>query len=251
MRRVLVVLVAALVVPAAAQAKEITSLAVCGPATCEDADVAGFGHDAPFGGANKGPPPGRFYVLEFVADGQRAGWPIYYEPTSGLAAIEEGAGTFVWRPLAPKLATVVRETARRVDAFPVPRVTGARVGGTTVAGDAASYSSLLRVGGQPVVPKTSAGALTIALQSPHPNPWTEVKLLWYAEDKVLFRSPGTYVRLPDGIADDVDAARPVGGGGRTTVPWLPIAVALAGALLLLALALRRTVRPAPKPAAAR
>jgi hypothetical protein len=56
---------------------------------------------------------------------------------------------------------------------------------------------------------------------------------------VLFRSPGTYVRLPDGIAADIDAARPLGGGGGTTIPWIPIGVAAAGVLILLLLGLRR------------
>ena len=50
MRRLLLVVLAALALPAAAHAKEITGLAVCGPADCEDADVSGFGHNAPFGG---------------------------------------------------------------------------------------------------------------------------------------------------------------------------------------------------------
>jgi hypothetical protein len=247
MRRTFVLVLAMLAFPGAAHGKELTGLAVCGQTTCDEADVAGFGDAAPFGDPSAGPPPGRFYVLEFIADGQKAGWPIYYEPVSGLAAIEEGAGTFVWRRLAPELAAAVKESAKTVAPFPTPRVTGARVGGRTVAGDAASYAALLDVGGPPVVPKTSAGAVTIALQAPDANPWTEVKLLWYPEDEVLFRSPGTYVGLADGIAADVDAARPLGDGGGTTVPWIAIAVALAGALSLLMLAVRRTLRPAPKP----
>ena len=74
-----------------------------------------------------------------------------------------------------------------------------------------------------------------------PNPWTQVWLLWYPQDKVLFRSPGTYVRLPDDLAADIDAARPLGSGpgGGTLVPWLPIGVVAAGALILLVLAFRR------------
>jgi hypothetical protein len=41
-----------------------------------------------------------------------------------------------------------------------------------------------------------------------------------------------------------------GGGGGTMVPWIVIAVALAGAFLLLVVALRRNLRPTPKAAAA-
>jgi len=43
MRAVLPVVLAALLMPAAAQAKEITGLSVCGPSGCEEANVAGFG----------------------------------------------------------------------------------------------------------------------------------------------------------------------------------------------------------------
>ena len=251
MRRLLLVVLVALVLPAAAQAKEITGVAVCGPTSCKDADVAGFGHAGPFGGASAGPPKGRFYRLELRVDDQVAG-RLYYEPVSGLVAHEDHPRTFVWTRLAPPLASAVKDAAERVEPFPPPRVTGARVGGTRVAGDASTYGALLRVDGPPVVPKTSADAVAIVLEATSPNPWTEVRLLWYPEDSVLFRSPGTYVRLPDGLAADVAAARPLGDrdGGSTTVPWLAVAVAIAGALVLVGLAFRRTLRPAPKPAAA-
>ncbi|HEV8249768.1 MAG TPA: hypothetical protein VGQ15_07325 [Gaiellaceae bacterium] len=250
MRRLLLVVLAALLLPAAAQAKEITGLAVCGPSECEDADVGGFGHAAPFGGDSTGPPRGPYYRLALNVDGQPSGWGLFYEPTSGLAAREDNPGTWVWSRLAPKLATAVKDAAKRVEPFPAPRVTGARVGAERVHGDASTYAALLRVDGPPVVPKTSEDAVPITLTANAPNPWTEVTLLWYPHDRVLFRSPGTYVRLADGISDDVDAARPLGSGGGTTVPWIPIAVALAGALALLLLGLRRATRPAPKPVAA-
>jgi len=251
MRRLLLVIVAALTLPAAAHAKEITGLAVCGPADCEEADVSGFGHDAPFGGDSVGPPPGRFYRLQLEVDGQTDAFGgLYYAPVSGLVAREDRPGVFVWSRLAPPLASAVKEAAKRVEPFAAPRVTGARVGGKAVAGDASSYGALLDVTGTPAIPKSSANAVDIALEAIAPNPWTAVKLLYYPEDDVLFRSPGTYVRLPNADAADVEAARPLGDGGGTTVPWIAIAVGLAAGLALLLLARRRVLRPAPKPAAA-
>jgi hypothetical protein len=242
MRRILVVVLAALVLPAAAQAKEITGLAVCGPTACEDADVAGFGHEPPFGGDSAGPPAGRFYRLELSADGQADPFGgLYYEPVSGLVARQDRPGTFVWSRLAPQLASSVKDAAKLVRPFAAPLVTGARVGGRQVAGDASTYGALLRVDGPPALPKTSADAVGIALEATAPNPWTEVTLLYYPQDNVLFRSPGTYVALPQSDAADVEAARPLGGGdSRKIVLLVPVGTAIAGALLLLAWGRRRT-----------
>ena len=252
MRRVLLVLVAALALPAAAQAKEITSLALCGPDECSDVDATGYGHSGPFGGQSGGPPPppGRFYRLDIGVDHGRGAFSVYYEPGSGLLASEDRPGTFMWLRPVPKLASELKETAKRLEPFAAPRITGAEVGSKSVTGDASTYAALLRVSGPPVVPKTSGDAVGITLTASAPNPWTQVALLWYPQDRVLFRSPGTYVRLDEGMAADVQAARGLGDGGGAAVPWIAIAVALAGALALLLLALRRTLRPAPRPAAA-
>ena len=248
MRRLLLVFLTALVLPAAAHAKEVTGLAVCGPAECEDADVSGFGHAAPFGGDTNAPPPGKYHRLDLEVDGESSGWGLFYDPATGLVAREDRPGTWVWSRLAPSLAKAVKDAAQGVEPFSAPRVTGARVGSKRVSGS--TYAALLRADGPPVIPKTSEDAVMIELTANRPNPWTQTWLLWYPQDKVLFRSPGTYVRLPDGIAADIDGARPLGSGDGSIVPWLPIGVALAGALLLLVNALRRTVRPAPKPVAA-
>lgn len=248
MRVLLLVVVAVLVLPAAVQAKELTGLAVCGPSECEDGDVSGFGHAAPFGGETNGPPPRRYLRLDLEVDGQSSGWYLFYDPVTGLVAREDGPGIWVWSRLAPSLAEAVEDTAKRVEPFPAPRVIGARVGSERVSGS--TYAALLRADGPAAVPHTNEDAVTIALIANAPNPWTQVRLLWYPRDKVLFRSPGTYVRLPDGVAGDIDAARPLGDGDGSMVPWVPIGVGLAGALLLLVPALRRAVRPAPKPVAA-
>jgi len=240
MRAVLPVVLAALLMPAAAQAKEITGLPVCGPSGCEEANVAGFGHAAPFGGALGGPPAADFYRLDLRVDGEVAGH-LYYEPVTGLAAHEDHPGTFVWTHFAPPLASAVKDAAQRVEPFPPPRVTGAQVGTRRVSGDASTYSALLGVAGPPVVPKTSEDAVAIALAASAPNPWTEVTLRWYPRDRVLFRSPGTYVRLAEGIADDVEAARPLGGrsDGGSRIPWIALGTGAAGLLVLLGWVLRR------------
>jgi hypothetical protein len=239
MRRLLLVVVAALVLPAAAQAKELTALAVCGPGDCRDVDVSGFGHDAPFASDTNGPAPGPYHRLDVEVDGQSSAWGLFYDPGTGLVAREDRPGTWVWSRLAPSLAESVKDTAKRVQPFPAPRVSGARVGSKRVSGS--TYAALIRADGPFVVPQTSEDAVAVTLIANRPNPWTQVTLLWYPEDSVLFRSPGTFVRLADAVAADIDAARPLGSGpeGGTHVPWIPIGVAAAGLLILLVLARRR------------
>jgi hypothetical protein len=237
MRRLLLIVLAALVLPSVAYAKEVTALAVCGPAECEDADVSGFGHEAPFGDDTSAPPPGNFHRLDLEVDGESSGWGLFYDSATGLVAREDRPGTWVWSRLAPSLAKAVKGAAQGVVPFSAPRVTSARVGSKRVSGS--TYAALLRAEGPFHVPQTSEDAVMIALTADRANPWTQAWLLWYPQDKVLFRSPGTYVRLPDGIAADIAAARPLGVGDGSIVPWLPIGVALAGALVLLVLALRR------------
>jgi hypothetical protein len=245
MKRLLAVFFAALALPAAAQAKEINALAVCGADACEDVDMAGFGHRDPIAGDSAtadGPPPSDFLRIDFTVDGQVGAFTVFYEPNSGLVAIESRPGTVEWARLEPRIATAVKDAAKRLEPFPAPRVTGVRVGEEAVQGDPGSYLGLLTLEGEYVLPKTSRDAKGIRFETLDPNPWTAVTVLYYPEDDVIFRR-GTFVKLPVGLAADIRAARGLGTGGGTTVPWLPIGVALAGAALLVALFVRtRTAR---------
>ena len=246
MKRLLALIAVALALPAAAQAKEINALVLCGPTSCEDVDVAGFGHNDPIAGASAtqdGPPPSDFLRLDFTVDGQEAAFSVFYEPDSGLVSVEGLAHSLEWAPLAPPIAIAVKEAAKRLETFPAPRVTGVKVGARTVKGDASSYLALLTVEGPFALPKTKRDAEGIRFVTDHPNPWTRNSILFYPEDEVILRE-GTFVKLPAGLAADIAAARPLGtGGDETSIPWLPIAVALLGAALLVALFLRtRTAR---------
>ncbi len=241
MKTVLAALVVVLVLPAAAQAKEINALAVCGPNSCEDVDMAGFGHRDPIAGdstTQDGPPPSDFLRIDFTVDGQKAAFSVFYEAGSGLVALEGRPGHVEWARLDPRIATAVKDAAKRVESFPAPRITGVSVGDREVAGDPSSYLPLLTLEGAFILPKTNEDAVSIRFEATDPNPWTQASIAYYPRDEVILRG-GTFVKLPNALAADIQAARTLGtGGGGTTVPWLPIGVALAGAVLLIALFLR-------------
>jgi hypothetical protein len=246
MRRLLIAVLVVLALPAAAQAKEITGFALCGPNGCEKADVAGFGHRPPFTQEGQAAPgPTAFYRLDFTVDGQSA-FSSYYESRSGLATFEDGPGHVVWTRLAPRLATAAKEAAKHVEAFPAPRVTGARVGGRRVTDDPASYARLLNIAGPIAVPRTNSGSMGISLEARDPNPWTSVMLLYYPADNILFRDTSTFIKIPAALAADIEAARPLGSGGGPGVPWITIAISSAGALLLAGILIRILRRRAPR-----
>jgi hypothetical protein len=231
---------AALVVPAAAQAKGLSSLAVCGPAECQ---VAGSGPGDVFDLSRSvhAPPPGPYYELRlsFGHGGRSTG--IYYEPRSGLVSYSESFGVPAWAPLVPMVATAVKDAADRVEAYPAPHLTAVYVGRQRVKGDASTYLALFGAKGPFVVPGPRAKLDWIRFESPDPNPWTATPLAFYRQDGVLLTG-STYVKLPAATAADIVAARPLGDGsdGGTRLPWIPIGAAISGLLILLALALRRT-----------
>jgi hypothetical protein len=141
----------------------------------------------------------------------------------------------------PAVAAAVKDAAGRVDAHPAPRLTGVYVGDRRVRGDLSGYLALFGVKAPFVLPGVRAKLDWIRFESADPNPWTATPLAFYPEDGVLLTG-STYVKLPAATTADIVAARPLGAGpdGGTRVPWIPIGTAIAGLLLLVALALRRT-----------
>ena len=239
--------VVALALPPAAQAKELTGLAVCGPESCERAEIAGFGHGDPFKGVAANPPPSQFLRLDFYSDVDAAGFSVFYEPVSGLVATQGQFRRLEWARLAPPLATAVKEAARHVEPFSAPRVTGVRIGARRVTGDPSSYLLLLAVEGPSIAPKTASEGLPIVIETADPNPWTLPGLVYHPDDDVLQRS-WTLVKLPAELAADIEAGRSLGPrAGGTNVPWLPVGVAVAGLLALAASRARGGARR-PRPA---
>jgi hypothetical protein len=239
-RRFALALAAALLLPAAAHAKGPTSLAVCGADGCRDAGSSDSGEVFDISRSADAPPPGPYYELRLTFEHGEQSKGIYYEPRSGLVSYSESFSVQKFAPLVPAVATAVKEAANHVEAYPTPRLTSVSVGDRPVRGDTSSYLALFGVKGPFVVPGPRAELEWIRFDSPDPNPWTATPLAFYPQDGVLLTG-STYVKLPAATAADIVAAGPLGDGpgGGTHVPWIPIAVAAAGVLILLVLALRR------------
>jgi hypothetical protein len=242
-RTLVAALAVVLLVPAAAQAKGLSRVKVCGPDECRDAGVVPFGAEEPIDTSQSGlaPAPGPYYELRlsFEHGGQSQG--IFYEPRSGLASYAEDFGTTVWASLAPPFAGAVKHAARNIEAFPAPRLSAVYVGDRRVAGDPSTYLALFEAKGPFVVPDARAGFEWIRFESTDANPWTQTPLAFYPQDGVLLTGP-RYVKLEAGLAADIAHARPLGGGagGGTTTPWIALGTAVTGLLILLLIGLRRT-----------
>jgi hypothetical protein len=240
-RPLLAALVAALVVPAASQAKGVSEVALCGPDECRDAGAAAV-RTGPLDTTRSGlaPAPGPYYELRLSFEHGGHSQGMYYEPRSGLASYSEDFGTTAWAPLAPPLAAAVKETAKRLTPFPAPEITAVYVGDRRVAGDPSTYLRLFGIKGPFLVPAAAAKFDWIRFESPDANPWTQNVFGFYPENGVLLTGH-TYVKLPPPVAADIAAARPLrdrpDGGMR--IPWLAIGTAVAGVVLLLGRGLRR------------
>jgi hypothetical protein len=117
--RVAIILALALAFPAAAAAKEITRVDVCGVGGCghvadEDAVQAFIEGDDMAAAAPRGAQ--RSYRLKvFVRDdtGEPVqGWTSHWLPVAGVVAFEDGPGQFLFSPVGPELERVLRDAAR-------------------------------------------------------------------------------------------------------------------------------------------
>ena len=117
--RLVIILVLALAFPAAAAAKEITRVDVCGVGGCghvtdEDAVQTFIEGDDMAAAAPRAAQ--RSYLLKvFVRDDTGKaiqGWTSHWLPAAGVVAFQDGPGEFLFSPVGPKLERVLRDAAR-------------------------------------------------------------------------------------------------------------------------------------------
>jgi hypothetical protein len=216
--RFLVVLLA-LALPAAAQAKEPIKITVCGESGCSAASPAI--HDDPFGGGGsdgvRRPPPGPYYRLELDAGGHEK-WSIFYVPAARALAIPNERGWIDWRPLAGPGASVVRRLARPIEPFTEPTVSEALLDSRPLPGDPGSYLTLLQVEGA-LRTWPEGESVPLELRSERPSPWTNISFGYYPANDVLLQATGTFVRLPAALVADLEGSLRPGRSEKAAPPF--------------------------------
>ena len=253
MKRLLLVAFVAVALPAAAAAKGISALEVCGAAGCREVAVPPGIH-ASLGSATRNVAPSApapFVELRVFRDGTAAE-TAWYVPRTRLLAVRGEGGGAEWHPLVAGSALDDRIAAAARGVAPhVPRGTAAYVGTRRVQGDVSGYLQLFGVPSAGPVHERDARWVGISVKTAPPSPWALTYLAFSARGMLLQRGPAV-VRLPEAVAADVEAARPIApDDGRNLLPWLSVA-ALAAVLLVLAaanaLGERRSGARAPQPA---
>jgi hypothetical protein len=119
MRTAIVVLALALAVPAAAAAKEVTSIDLCGSDGCtriaDHAALRAFEQGSAMAAAAPADPQRSYLLRVRLREGDAAsvhGWTSRWLPSAGLIASEDGPGNFVFTPVGPKLERALRDAAR-------------------------------------------------------------------------------------------------------------------------------------------
>ena len=131
------VVVGVFAAPAAAPAKEISKVSVCGTAgQCTTYDESDF-KSLMFLVEDAGPtdPPAAaapWYRVRFTVDMREDGgghdsWTVAYVPSADSLRVRDEAGDFAWAALSPRTAAVFKRAVRGLPAFPKARLRGLRV----------------------------------------------------------------------------------------------------------------------------
>ncbi len=262
MKKLMLVLAAALLWAAPAQAKELLGVQLCGPDGCQTQRsttmLGGPGGDGPFGGESVAPAkPGAWYRGFMLAgDGGKVmgKLPFYYVPDAHEIVQPGRFGqTTTWQQANGRIGEMVEALAARVRPYPVPHVRSVTLNGKAVQ-DPQSYLRLWTVGSKSNGYPTGNGDPTgtnsnqVVFYTDRPTPWSDGNyMVAYANSNILLRD-GQVVTIPGSISGRLAQGASLDVHGRS--PWL---LAAAGLIALLALAaVARVVGPrlraAPKPA---
>jgi hypothetical protein len=132
------VVLASLGVPAAAPAKEVSEVSVCGSGhQCTTYDRTDF-KDLTFLAQDAGPAdppaaPAPWYRVRFTVDeradgGGHARWSVAYVPAADRLRVTDESGTGAWVALTPRAAAALRHAARGLPSFPAARLRGLDAG---------------------------------------------------------------------------------------------------------------------------
>lgn len=250
MKKLMLVTIAALLYAVPAQAKELVGAQLCGPSGCVTERQAGMieGQNGPFSGALAAPAkPGAWYRGYLLAgdQGKVIGKLLfYYVPGSGQVVQPGRLGSSsTWTRPDAKLASLFERLAARTKPFAAPRVTSVTLNGTKVT-DPQSYLRLWTLGGKAKTYPDGLASQQVIFFSDPASPWSDGNyVVAYPKSHLLLRD-GQLVSLPDSVASQLAAARSLDTG--RTIPWTPIAAAIA-LLIFAAVLIRRRPRPGATP----
>jgi hypothetical protein len=225
--------------PATAQAKQISKLSICGPSSCASiTDVTLLQQWMQNNGKSAQPSAvAPFFRLEttvsaapgemFEGGKTSMTWSDFYIPTVGVIRGTSESNVAAWTRLGPRAAEILSTAAKGVTPFPAPVIARAMVG-RRQATDPASYSTLFDRSW-----KSSHGWASkwtrIRLQSDPASPWTDGKnVLLFSPKRWLLVRDGETVRVPGAVARQLSHARSLSSraGNRST-----LAFGLGGAVL--------------------
>jgi hypothetical protein len=223
---------------------------LCGPNGCAavtDHDVIAK-YESSGDGVEVGTPPLAPYynlvVTVKAADGEQFengatsfSWSQWYVADSGALRGESTTRTAAWSQLQPAAREVLATLAKRVDAYPAPEITSARVG-RRVAADPASYAQLLDPAWKQFAWWPTIHWTRIRLGSASPSPWTDGKsVLLYSPKRRLLSRDGVVFRVPRAVATQLTAAKSLRRASGHVLEFA--AVGVAAAALAASAAVRR------------
>jgi hypothetical protein len=221
---------ASLAWPSAAAAKEIHSVAVCGPSGCATltagpqlrvlASTMGSQPHAVIDSV----PLSRYYRVDIRIRGDHeiGHFRLFFVRPNLLRPAEGDGMDTPFNALPQRAARVLASLAARIEPYPAPRVVEARIGGERVA-DPERYAELFRM----LPPTDGRGgdvSLRLALTPDRANPWFRKgrPLLYSPQGQILILDRP--LRVPDELATDIARDANLRSTSSSGVSWPGLAI---------------------------
>jgi hypothetical protein len=222
--------VAALAWPSAAAAKEIHSVAVCGPSGCATLaagpqlrQLASTMGSQPHAVIDSVPLSHYYRVdIRIRGDHEIGHFRLFFVQPNLLRPAEGDGIDTPFNALPPAAARVLASLAARIEPYPAPRVVEARIGSERVA-DPEPYGELFRT-----LPATSgrggAASLRLVLTPDRANPWFRKgrPLLYSPQGQILILDRA--LRVPDELATEIARDANLESAASSGVSWPGLAI---------------------------
>ncbi len=250
MKRLLLVLAAALAVPGGAAAKEVQSVSVCGANGCKAVPGVVAAFRDTFEGQGTANEPRTVLDAVTVAPFYKVGIKIRGDETRtfslvmwyvrpNLIRFSGGLRDTLSEPfkeVPASLAAQLESATQSLRPWPAPRVMKAYVNDKVVANPRPYIGLFGQRASTDATTDSGNGFVNIALTPDRPNPWfaSGVSLLYLNSAQALFLAKPLHVEddLADLIAHDANMRSPVSSSGWRSVKrgiligWIPVAVAI-------------------------